>query len=120
MAASYIIQQYSYILFITHSYEKHMKKRSGHYFNMFIVKKAIGEPMLNRIFSILFELENKINLNDYNDAERRVFGYISELLFDVYCEKNKLKIKNQKYLFFEKQNWFLKGFKFIIRKIKQK
>ena len=98
------------------SFDEHMKKRSGHYFNMFIGKKEIIVPFLDWMFSILFELENRINLENYVGAEKRVFGFVSELLFDVYFKKNNLKIKSQKYLFFEKQNWFKKGLNFIKRK----
>ena len=100
------------------SFEKHLRNRSGHYFNMFIAKKEIAEPMLDWMFSILFELEKRINVDEYVDAEKRVFGYISELLFDTYCESNELRIKNQKYLFFEKQNRVLKIFNFVKRKVK--
>ena len=103
-----------------HSYfQKHMKKRTGHYFNMFIAKKEIINPLLTWMFDILFRLEKEIDLNDYQGIERRVFGYISELLFDVYISKNNLKIKNQKYLFFEKQNWAKKIFDFVKRKFKK-
>lgn len=102
-----------------HSFEEHMGKRSGHYFNMFIAKKEIINPLLKWMFDILFKLEKEIDLSEYQGSEKRVFGYVSELLFDVYCLKNKLKIKNQKYLFFEKQNWFKKIYRFIQRKFKQ-
>ena len=101
------------------SFKDHMRKRSGHYFNMFIAKKEIINPLLEWMFDILFKLEKEIDLNCYQGAEKRVFGYISELLFDVYCTKNNLKIKNQKYLFFEKQNWTKKIFNFIRRKFQK-
>jgi len=100
------------------SLQKHLKSRSGHYFNMFIASSNVAVPLLDWIFSILNEVEKNINIDEYLGAERRVFGYLSELLFDVYCYKNKLRIRNQKYLFFEKQNRVKKGLNFLLRKIK--
>lgn len=98
-------------------FDKHMKKRSGHYFNMFIAKKEVIYPFLDWMFDILGKVESKIDISSYSIYDQRVYGFISELLFDVYCAKNNLKIKDQKYLFFENQNWFKKGWNFIKRKI---
>lgn len=53
------------------------------------------------MFDILFKLEKEIDLSKYEGQERRVFGFVSELLMDVYVNKNKLKVKNQKYFFME-------------------
>lgn len=100
--------------------QKHLNKRSGHYFNMFIAQKEIINPCLKWLFNILFELETKIDIDNYNGEDRRVFGFVSELLFDVYFESNKLKIKNQKYRFVGKQKWFLKIKHFLERKLKNK
>lgn len=99
--------------------QKHLNKRSGHYFNMFIAKKEVVNPFLNWLFDILFELENKIDLKNYVGEDKRVFGFISELLFDVYFDSNKFRIKNQKYIFVGKQNWFLKIKCFLERKFKK-
>ncbi len=100
-------------------FDEHMKKRSGHYFNMFIAKKEVIYPFLDWMFDILQKVENQLDISTYSKYDQRVYGFISELLFDVYCNKNGLKIKNQKYLFFEKQNWFKKGWGFVKRKIKR-
>ena len=102
------------------SFDKHMKKRSGHYFNMFIAKKEIIVPFLDWLFDILFKLEKEVDISSYSTYDQRVYGFVSELLLDVYCLKNNLRIKNQKYLFFEKQNWFKKISNFISRKFKKK
>ena len=96
---------------------KHLKKTTGHYFNMFIAKKEVIDPYLKWMFDILFKVEHEIDLTKYEGVEARVFGYVSELLIDVYVNKNNLKVKNQKYLFWEKQNWVKKIFNFIKRKI---
>lgn len=64
-----------------------------------------------------FKLEKEIDLSKYEGQERRVFGFVSELLMDVYVNKNKLKVKNQNISLW-KTNWFKKIFNFIKRKIK--
>lgn len=94
---------------------KHMKKKSGHYFNMFIAKKELVDGYLNWLFDILFKLEKEINLDEYKGYDKRVFGFVSELLLDVYINKNNYSFINQKYMFAEKQNWFKKIFKFLKR-----
>ncbi len=101
----------------TESLEKHLKKRTGHYFNMFIAKKRVITPLLDWMFDILHRVEKEIDISSYKNGEERVFGYLSELLFDVYCEKNDFEIREQKYLFFERQNWFKKIFNFLKRKV---
>lgn len=101
------------------TYQKFIyKKRSGHYFNMFISKKEIIDPYLDWMFEVLSKVESRIDLSKYIGQERRVFGYLSELLINVYVIKNNLRVKNQKYFFMEKQNWFKKIFAFIKRRFK--
>ena len=98
--------------------KKHLKRTTGHYFNMFITSRKYGIEYLDFLFEILFKLEKQIDISNYSAVEKRVYGYISELLLDVYIDKNQLKVKNQKYLFFDKQNWFKKIFNFVKRKLK--
>lgn len=101
------------------SFDKVMKRRSGHYFNMFIAKKDLAMSYCDWMFDILSKVENQIDLSQYTGQERRVFGFVSELLMDVYVDTNNLKVRNQKYFFMEKQNWFKKIFNFIKRKFKK-
>ncbi|MDD5885144.1 MAG: DUF4422 domain-containing protein [Erysipelotrichaceae bacterium] len=82
-----------------------MKKRSGHYFNMFIARYDQAKAYLDWMFSILFALEKEIDLSTYEGNEKRVFGFVSELLLDVYLEAKHLTYKNQNYRFLEKQHW---------------
>ena len=87
------------------AFDHHMKQTSGHYFNMFIARFDQTKAYLDWMFSILFTLEKEIDLSKYEGNEKRVFGFVSELLLDVYLETNHLKVKNQSYRFLEKQHW---------------
>lgn len=98
-------------------YDDYMKETTGHYFNMFITRKEIALPFLEWLFDILSKVEAQIDISKYSEYDKRVYGFVSERLFDVYCRKHHLKIKNQKYLFFENQNWPRKIFEFIKRKL---
>ena len=98
------------------SFDQVMKQTSAHMFNMFVMKKDKFDVYCKWLFSILFELENRIDISSYNTAEARVFGYISELLLDVWLDKNNFTYKEVNVTFMEKQNWLKKGTKFLLRK----
>lgn len=99
-------------------FEKVMNKRSAHMFNMFIFKKDIAVQYYEFLFNILFELETQIDITNYNTVEKRVYGYVSELLLDVFITKNNIKYKELPYIFVGSQNWFKKIFNFLKRKFK--
>lgn len=99
----------------SNAFNKQMKKRSCHLFNMFIAKKNVADNYLNWLFDVLFRLEKEINLDEYIGYDRRVFGFIAERLIDVYIMANKLTYVDQKYYFTEKQKWIKKILKFLKR-----
>ena len=72
-------------------FDKKMKSRSGHMFNMFIMKKEILNEYCEWLFDILFELEKRIDPKQYSAFHARYLGRISERLLDVWIEKNGIK-----------------------------
>lgn len=98
------------------AYDASMKRTIGHRFNMFIMKKNKFDEYCTWLFDILFELENRLDISEYNDNDKRVFGFVSERLLDVWLETNRYAYKELPYIFMEKQNWFVKGFNFLKRK----
>lgn len=93
-----------------------MNRTWGHRFNMFIMKNELLDSYCTWLFDILFELEKRLDLSTYNEYDRRVFGFVSERLLDIWIETNKYSYKEIPFSFMEKQNWIIKGSKFLIRK----
>ena len=93
-------------------FENLKKRRSGHMFNMFIMKKNIFDDYCNWLFDILFELEKNIDETKYDQFHARFYGRISELLLDVYLLTNKIKYKECNFIYMEKINKIakIKGF----------
>lgn len=90
-----------------------MKRRTGHMFNMFIMKKELADSYCSFIFDILFELEKQTNPSQYNKYQARLYGYISELLLDVWIMQNNLKYKEVPFINMEKTKWLKKGSSFL-------
>lgn len=98
-------------------YDRVMNRRSAHMFNMFIMKRPQFDEYCEWLFDILGEVEKRVDIRDYSDYEKRVFGFISELLLDVWLNVNQVRTTEVKYVFMERQNWFVKGGKFLQRKL---
>lgn len=92
------------------------KKKSAHMFNMFIMKKECFNAYCEWLFSILEELEKKVDTNIYDSFHARFYGRISELLLDIWIEKNNLKYKEVPVMSMEKVNWIIKGGSFLLAK----
>lgn len=99
------------------AFDESMKKTVGHRFNMFIMKRELADQYCQWLFDVLFELENRLDISNYNAYDARVFGFVSERLLDVWLETNHLKYIEIPVEFMEKQNWIIKGTKFIKRKV---
>lgn len=89
------------------------KRTSAHMFNMFIMKKEILNEYCIWLFDILFELEKRIDIQQYDSFHSRFFGRISELLLDVWINKNGLQYKEIKVMDMQNINWIKKGYCFL-------
>ena len=72
--------------------------------NMFVMKKNIFEEYCNFVFPILFDLEQKINLESRDGYQRRALAFISERLTSlfIYSKKNQgYRVKSIEPLYFE-------------------
>lgn len=93
------------------------KRTSAHMFNMFIMKKEILNEYCTWLFDILFELEKRTDASKYDSFHARFYGRISELLLDVWINKNQIKYEEVKVMDMQKINWWKKGTSFLRAKI---
>lgn len=64
-----------------------MKKKSAHMFNMMIMDKKLFDSYCSWLFTVLFELFARFDTTGMNDFDRRYAGRVSELLFNVWLNR---------------------------------
>ena len=94
------------------AFERLRQRTWAHMFNMCIMKRIYFDAYCDWLFDVLFSLEARLA-----DYEPRVFGFMSERLFDVWLEANQITYKEVPVMFMEQQNWLKKGMQFLKRKI---
>ena len=97
-------------------FDKIHKRTSAHMFNMFIMKKDILDKYCEWLFDILFELEKRIDVTKYDAFHARFFGRVSELLLDVWINKNNINYEEVKIMDMQNINWIKKGTSFLLAK----
>ncbi len=95
------------------SYDKVMKKRSGYMFNMFVMSKENLDQYCKWLFTILANLEKSVEIEKYDDFQGRLFGRVSELLFNVWIDKNEKKVVELPWMYTEKINKISKIISFL-------
>ncbi|MCC4411607.1 DUF4422 domain-containing protein [Limosilactobacillus reuteri] len=65
-------------------------------YNMFYTKKEKMDQYCEWLFDILFEVEKRTEMTGYTDYQKRLYGFLSERLLNVWLEKH--KEYNVKYL----------------------
>ncbi|MED5073451.1 DUF4422 domain-containing protein [Anoxybacillus geothermalis] len=101
-----------------HSFDKIMNGTKLHLYNMFIMNKKDFDKYCNWLFNILFELEKRIDISKYDKYQSRIFGFVSERLFNVWVLHNKKTIKEIGIINIEGVNWLSKILHFLRRKIR--
>lgn len=72
--------------------------------NMFVMKKEIFFEYSEWLFGILSELEKRVRIESYTIQEQRIFGYLSEILINIFVEykiKESSKIRVKEYPVFK-------------------
>ena len=64
-----------------------MQEKAVHMFNMLIAKEVIFDEYTSWLIDVLSEVEKRVDITDYTPYEKRIFGFISELLLDVWVQK---------------------------------
>ena len=95
------------------------KGTSGSMYNMCIMKKPLFDAYAKWLFAILEGVEARIDIKGMSAFEARLFGRISEILFNAWLLKIKEEGSQVAYVtavYTEKINWFKKGFWFLAAK----
>lgn len=99
------------------SFDRVMSKRSAHMFNMFIMKKKYFNEYCEWIFGLLKYVEDSIDISNYSKQEKRVFGYLAELLMDVWIDKNRILFVENRWGMIGSQHIIKRATHLILRKI---
>ena len=63
-------------------------------FNMFFCTSEIFDAYCEWLFSILFKLESMVDIGALNNYQKRLYGFLSERLLNIWILHNNLRIKN--------------------------
>ena len=99
------------------AYDSEMQKRSGHRFNMFVMRREIFDAWCAWLFPILFEIEQRLDTSGYDAYNARVCGFIAERLLDVWLGTNQIAFTEMPVMNTESQHWLRKGTTFLLRKL---
>lgn len=86
------------------SFDKVMKFRGGYMFNMFIMKKSLADDYCKWLFPILDIMYSRVDLSEYSVFESRLFGRVSEILFNVWLIHNSIKFVEVPFIYMDKVN----------------
>ena len=102
------------------SYDKIMDQTHGYMFNMMIMDRAHFNIYCTWLFDILEELETRIDDSLLDAFEGRLYGRISEIIFNVWLDRqidtgaiSTSSIKVLPLVYIEKVDWVKKGFSFL-------
>ncbi len=106
------------------AYDRVVKQRSGHMFNMMIMERGLLDEYCRWLFDILFELKDRIHAEDLSAFQGRFYGRVSEILLNVWIAGRiqdgtlkKSEIKTIPFIHMEKVNWIKKGKAFLMAKV---
>lgn len=65
--------------------------------NMFIGKKELADAYCKWLFDVLQYVEDHTDISEYDNVQKRIYGYLSERLFCVWLHHQDIKICNKWY-----------------------
>ena len=86
------------------TFDQCMKHTHMHAFNMFVMKKEKLDEYCTWLYDILFKVEVELKDKEYSPFHARYPGRVSELLLDVWLEKNNYSYKEVPFIYMEKIN----------------
>ena len=98
------------------SFDAIMQGRKIHIYNMFVMSSENTSEYCQWLFPILFELEKRIDITQYDNYQKRVFGFIAERLFNVWLVHHQLKFCEIPVVNLEGENLLKKAINLLKRK----
>lgn len=87
------------------SFDRVMKARSIHIYNMFIMRRELLDKYCAWLFDILFEMERRIDTTRLSPFEARLFGRVSERLLNVWVMQNRIPYRTIGCISMEPVHW---------------
>lgn len=60
---------------------------------MCIMRKRMFDEYCEWLFNILFEVENRTDISNYDSYNKRLYGFLSERLINIWVMQQNLKVK---------------------------
>ncbi len=89
----------------TAAFDRTMQQHKAYMFNMFIMSRELTAGYCAWLFDILEEMERKIDTSRMSAFDARLFGRVSELLFNVWLNQNQLQTVPVGYVNLSKTKW---------------
>ena len=107
------------------AFDRVMKQRWGYMFNMMILRRDLLDDYCSWLFDILFRLRERLPEGELSGYQGRLYGRVSELLFNVWLtyrkehpqNGKKLRVRELPYIYMEKTDWIRKGTAFMKARI---
>lgn len=94
-------------------FDEVLRQRSGYMFNMFIMDKQFADKYCQWLFPIIDTLYERLDITGYSAFDARLFGRVSERLFNVWLKKEDITIKEVPFMYMENVNLWNKGKSFL-------
>lgn len=98
----------------------HLAKRSGHMFNIFLMKRDLADRYCQFLFPIVEEIYRRSSLEDKSSFDARMPGRLSEFLLDPWLEVNRIAYREAPLEDTEPVDWMKKGTAFLKAKFFKK
>lgn len=86
-------------------------------YNMFLSRFELFDEYCNWLFTILDEVEKRIDIKEYNVFQKRIFGYMAERLLPVFVKKNNLKVHYYPIVLFKDNSIKVSNTRYLLNKI---
>lgn len=75
------------------SFDEAMNLKYAYICNMLIAPKKIFDAYCDFLFPVLFEAEKHIDISSYDNYQKRIYGFISERMLNVFILHENLRVK---------------------------